>query len=652
MSEEQEEGASSGTEPQAASAGPAAIAMALGSASRAKADAFLEKQARLSDLQIARLEAQDQHFHEEAELELTHLRWRAFTDRMKGALQIMGVLLGVAVVGGLGVMIWEAAHSEGYVIESFTVPPDLAARGLSGEVAASRLLDRLNVILTPSPNSVAAAQSASTSAADDVRVEIPETGISIGELYRFLRRWLGHENHVGGEVVRQGADLAVAVRINGRDGAVYQGPEADLDTLLQKAAEHVADIVQPNTYANWFNTQTPPREAEARAILQRVIADTAATPVLRASSLLLLGNMAAAAGDLSEAIMLYRRSQETNPDLSLAYSNTLNTEVQLSHPEAALALQPRALAMFEKYHDNFTPAAVISVGARMRVREPELHGDYARAVSDLAPAMRGTFQTYQAIDLTAIDRARLHDGAAPGWLAEQPMPASTPPLARTVPPIQIAAALQHWPRVIALAAESEKVLADNRFSPTGRETIAAAQIRPWLALAKARTGDIAGAETLIAATPGDCYDCGRGRGLIASEAKQWGRADYWFAKAVADAPSIPFAHEDWGRSLLARGKADEAIAQFTLANQKGPHFADALEGWGEALMAKSQSHLALAKFAEAEKYAPNWGRLHLKWGEALVYAGKKGEAKAQFARAAELDLTPSEKAELARAQKM
>ena len=113
-------------------------------------------------------------------------------------------------------------------------------------------------------------------------------------------------------------------------------------------------------------------------------------------------------------------------------------------------------------------------------------------------------------------------------------------------------------------------------------------------------------------------------------------------------PPFPLLFEDWGRSLLARGKADDAIAQFTLANKKGPHFADALEGWGEALMAKNQSHLALAKFAAAEKYAPNWGRLHLKWGEALAYASKShGEAAKQFARAAALDLTPSEKSELA-----
>ena len=100
--------------------------------------------------------------------------------------------------------------------------------------------------------------------------------------------------------------------------------------------------------------------------------------------------------------------------------------------------------------------------------------------------------------------------------------------------------------------------------------------------------------------------------------------------------------------MLDRKQPDAAIAKFTLSNKKGPHFADPLEGWGEALMAKNQSHQALAKFAEAEKYAPNWGRLHLKWGEALTYAGKKDEAKPQFAVAAGLDLTPGEKAELAR----
>ena len=128
------------------------------------------------------------------------------------------------------------------------------------------------------------------------------------------------------------------------------------------------------------------------------------------------------------------------------------------------------------------------------------------------------------------------------------------------------------------------------------------------------------------------------------------RADADFARAVNLAPSIPSAYADWGEALLARGDADGAIAKFKLANQKGPHFADPLEMWGEALMRQNHSDLALAKFAEAEKYAPNWGRLHLKWGEALVYAGQDAMKRAkQFARAAQLDLTTADKAELAKA---
>jgi len=100
--------------------------------------------------------------------------------------------------------------------------------------------------------------------------------------------------------------------------------------------------------------------------------------------------------------------------------------------------------------------------------------------------------------------------------------------------------------------------------------------------------------------------------------------------------------------LMAKGDRDGAIAKFTLANKKGPHFADPLEMWGEALIVKNRSDLALAKFAEAAKYAPNWGRLHLKWGEALIWSGDKSGAAQQFAQAAHLGLTAAEKAELTR----
>jgi predicted Zn-dependent protease len=171
---------------------------------------------------------------------------------------------------------------------------------------------------------------------------------------------------------------------------------------------------------------------------------------------------------------------------------------------------------------------------------------------------------------------------------------------------------------------------------------------PMIAYAHARTGDIAGAERLLAPLADDNTMAVRMRAMVAELKGEHARANLWFARSEAQTPSIPLTDLWWGQALLKRGQPDAAIEKFKLSNIKGPKFADPLEGWGETLMAKNQSHLALVKFSEAEKYAPNWGRLHLKWGEALAYAGKADEAKVQFARAARLDLTTTDKAELAR----
>jgi tetratricopeptide (TPR) repeat protein len=204
-----------------------------------------------------------------------------------------------------------------------------------------------------------------------------------------------------------------------------------------------------------------------------------------------------------------------------------------------------------------------------------------------------------------------------------------------------------WRAAVSAVGSYETELRRN-IPPKLSDAMVAVQVRPRHAIALALGKDFAGAHRVIDATRADCYLCLRMRGNIDALEKSWGRAAYWFSRAAGAAPSIPFAYEDWGRMLLAKGDGPGAAAKFAIAHQKGPHFADALEGWGEALMADNQSHLALVKFAEANRYAPNWGRLHLKWGQALAYVGKTDEARAQVARAAALDLKPSEKAELLR----
>ena len=170
--------------------------------------------------------------------------------------------------------------------------------------------------------------------------------------------------------------------------------------------------------------------------------------------------------------------------------------------------------------------------------------------------------------------------------------------------------------------------------------------RPRLAEARVRIGDLAGAEVAITPTPLDCYPCLLERGRIAAAAHDWVGSERWFAEAVRQGPSLPFAYADWAEMRLGRGDAQGAIAKLRLAHEKGPHWADPLELWGEALMRTGDLGGAVASFAEADKHAPLWGRNHLMWGHALMLAGRYREARAQYVAANGLDLSKPDRAAL------
>ena len=341
-----------------------------------------------------------------------------------------------------------------------------------------------------------------------------------------------------------------------------------------------------------------------------------------------------------------------DPKAAAPHVEVMRDFILLGHDEEGLA-EARALQKIRE--EDQVPAQrgsgfqeILYEAARERALAT---GDFADALS--GKCILGCSLADQSL-LNAEYAARLHDVAQSSGLIEKAQAAGAAMATVTVVRMDRAryfrdVAAQDWRAAAADArAYAAALKADTRASPKLTALAAQTQATPLLAIALAEGGDFAGAEAAIGPTPGDCYDCVRVRGLVAAADKQWGRAEYWFARAVQQAPSIPFAYTDWGQALLKRDQPDAAIEKFKLANQKGPHFADPLEGWGEALMAKNQSHLALAKFKEAEKYAPNWGRLHLKWGEALVYAGKKDEARAQYQKASTLDLTAADRAELAK----
>jgi hypothetical protein len=635
------------TEGPVASGGPigsgendhsAAAALVLTGASRAKADAYLDAR-----IEASRLEREN--LIEQNAFELSHLRWRRFNDQMKGALQIMAVVLGLLVVIGVGAALWNASQADGLVIDSFTAPPGYAAHGLGGDVIATDLTNRLAQIRKIAiAHSISNTSSVSKDNESDVKVDIPETGISLGEAWRLLRNWLGNEQHVNGSL-REAPDGTLVLSASFADGTAFtaKGPASDPGAVEQDLAEQVFAHFDPINMVLYLHGTD--RAAEALKQAEKN-ARTATGRVAQSDAYSLWANETRSiAGDLPASLARIRISLALNPALQAALNEYAADEDDLGHAEMALSGKRAALQQVEAAQ----PKPLQGPGFRLirriaQTRIDELLGDFEAAEHDAC----GETCIPDNFDSAALYAAQRHDLGRTrlmlnlGTAAERMEPA-TVAMAHYYADLaggNAAAAVQDvqtWLK--AIEAETSAPLT---------AVLSRTKAAPLRAIALAHAGDSGAAEAALSTAPDDCYDCADAHGVVAAAAKQWQSANTWFARAVGEAPSLPFAYTDWGAMLLAKGDTAGAIAQFERAHANGPHFADPIEMWGEALMLRNRSDLGLAKFAQADRIAPNWGRLHLKWGEALWWAGRKDEARKQFSTARHLDLTPSETSELAR----
>ncbi|HEY8950564.1 MAG TPA: hypothetical protein VIM56_16895 [Rhizomicrobium sp.] len=630
-----------------AQADAAAIHVALGaSGASEEARDYLKKQSRLAELQIENLQKLDA-------FENSHLRWRRFNDQMKGAMQIMLVAIGALFVFAIAATMWSAAHDDGVVIEAFNVPPDMAARGLTGSVVSSMLLDKLTAMQANTDS--ARAPSSYASKGDDIKVLIPDTGISISEAYRYLVGWLGHQTHISGDIYRSAKGIAVVVRTSGSAGVSFEGVESNLNGLMDRAAGAVYHQTQPFRYAVYLLNHG--RFAETDQVIGDLVANGPDSEKPWAYAIWMYP--ALAKKDLATAIARARTGAALDPHNLLAQVNVAQIEAIAGHAEQQLQFDHAAKAASAAGGgDQVRPLARVSMEQVTDADIAENTGDYLAAVAQYAkqidtPDFNGSRWT--SVYMRSADLAMLRDVAASrrvlgGYTDRDLLPRAS---SRTgwnetnmdFPQFEQFVALGDWK---SARRDIEQVFAEPAMNGPANVLPSVTSLYPRVALARAKTGDFKAAWALIDRTPSDCYLCVRVRGRIAAEQKDWEGSARWFARATALAPSIPFAYSDWGAMLMGHGDFDGAIAKFTIAREKGPHFADPLEMWGETLIAKNRSDLAVAKLEEAAKYAPNWGRLHLKWGEALLWSGDRAGAAQQFAAASRLDLADSEKSELAR----
>jgi tetratricopeptide (TPR) repeat protein len=582
--------------------------------------------------------------------------------RIRTARDFSVALLVLALLVGIAAAFISASRSRAIVIEAFAVPPELAARGLTGEVVAQRFLDRLGTIQRNS-DSVRAPRSFANAWSGDLRVQIPSTGVSFAEVSRSLRRWLGNETYVSGEVLRTDAGFTVTVRTSGHEPVQATGTVSDLDPTLLAAAERTFEQQQPYLFAIYIEDLG--RTEESLAISQRLARSGDASE--RAWGYNAWGLRLLRMGRFEEGAARLQAGIRLDPTLAPLHFNLAVLELDRARDGRAPELLAVAAQRYAEAAERRTLKADAVASIRVAIDQIRAHlaADFdasAAHASRLLQLINYTQSHRAGPRLAAISYARLHrPSEARALLATHPLPPDELRLLSQQGSIgeltgeahyRIAEALEDWPAALR-AAET----LDRWQTQRGGMDAAKRPLRtwPWIALARARSGDIAGAEALAARLPADCYLCARTRGRVAALGGRQDEAEQWFRRAAAQAPQLPFAYSEWGEARLARRDFDGAATLFRRASEISPRWADPLKHWGDALALRAVSSRdrggmaeALRLYQEASGRAPRWGALHVEWGRALWYAGRRDEAREKLAAAERMDLSRADRARLER----
>jgi len=564
-----------------------------------KAADFLDRQSRLLDVQIEQTAA-------EHPLRMSHLRsqsregnLRRIGQRVRIGMQVFTALILIAIGLGLGVMIHDAFDSRAVIVQSFDAPPALAARGLTGKVVASGVLDALTR-LQAATRSNTLKRNLSNAWTSDIRVAVPEAGVSIEDVDRLLKARFGHDIHIDGDLVEtQTGGLALSVRGDGVLPKTFVGGAGDLDKLTTQGAEYIYGQSQPSLYATYLYAQG--RYGEAVAFARATFSTVSGND--RALILNSWANaLTAVGGSAREGLTLYSEAVKIKPDFWVARGNIMNSQLNLEDEEGAWrsgeamrrAAGGRPGRSPENNYQNWDLITWNLLAWRAEtIADAEAHAGIGTGTTSNGPA------------IADID-ARLHDPIDAQWRLETTQADPNDP---TI------AAMTHFVRgrLAAEAGDGQKATAEmEAFGVSFTNPVVSTNYggyNCWIAPAEETAGHPDKADAALKAG-GHFVDCHRFHGDILDHRGDWAGAQAAYASSVAIAPDLPAGYYSWGVALAGHGDLREAEAKLAAANARGPHWADPLKAWGDVLAQEGRWKEARGKYDATLKDAPAWAALH------------------------------------------
>ena len=594
-----------------------------------------------------------------------------FRNRIRAIRDIAIAAVVVVLLLGMGAVVWSASRTTGLVIQPFSVPPELVEDGLDGRAVAALFQDEL-VRLDKANNASGPTSSFRNDWSGAISVEVEAGGLSLTDAYTALTRWLGQETFISGGLSRTTDGLELVVRSSDGTAVSVQGRPGDQpEALMRKAAEEVYEQTQPYRYSSYLGQlgealpDGPAQQAlyaRRRGVLARLLESPSLNDRVWAFNGLGVGPEVSTQ-DSNPVLLTALEIDPQHPHILVNLS--INSQI-FGHPEAELSYAQRVAASWSnpRNRTKVNQDRLQFYALRMPAIEAEYQGDYLQALALYNRLRDGGNRVFSQLrDERVLALIALHQPSAlESLIAEDDLRAMGRPgpgepgfrlqtsagLAGISLNLRAAAAeaLDQWPQAV-VALETWEAEVAPTLSPRSRP-VAQTRFRPRLAYARARTGDLAGAQTLIADTPLDCYLCVRERARIAELAGDRAAADRWSAEARRQGPSLPFAFAERGQMLMARGDPAGAIAFYKQAVERGPRWADPQKYWGDALAARGDEAGAIRRYRAAADRAPQWGALHLAWGRALEAQGKRDQAREKYNAAARMDLSAADRAEVVR----
>jgi tetratricopeptide (TPR) repeat protein len=566
---------------------------------------FLSEQTQL-------LKVQKEHLKDEHALRLAHLRHQVRAEnvrqvgmRVRIGLHLCIALIVLCVAAGAAIMIRDAVESRSVVIDAFDIAPNVAAQVPSGKIAAAGLLDVLTRIQAAT-RSGAEHRSLASAWTNDIAIDVPETGISIGQLQRIMKARFGRDQHIDGDLAQSEAGgLALTVRGTGILPKTFIDEARHLDKLLTLAGEYVYGQSQPGLFAAYLANNDRNDEAIRFSQTAYAGADSSERPyVLNYWANAIAGK--GAEGAMSEALRLYREALRRKPDYWTAYNNIMYALNGLGDEEGLVRVSEQLVRAAggrpgrapEHEYQNYDRTVW------------DLPAERAEAIADMEShhgiGTRGTAGGAENLQIAQYE-AQMHDVEAATLRIN-----TTPVDANYAPDVAQATFVR-----ALLAEENVDLKAAAREWDAYVQAYANPSVRTnnphticYAAPIFEKTGQTAKAEAALNAVGTlTLVDCDRFRADILDLRGDWPSAQTWYAKAVKLAPSIPAGYYSWGVALAKHGNLDDAAEKLKSAHQKGPHWADPLEAWGDVLMQQGRVKKAIEKYDEALQYAPNWSAL-------------------------------------------